>query len=171
MIAQIAVSAAVYAIDKPYSYRVPEGLRVAPGMRVQAPFGRGNRMTEGVVLALTQGSEAELKCIDHVLDADPVLDDDMLRLAAFVRERYFCTFYDAIRAVLPAGLWFQMRDTVSLAPETPWQGQTIRQQDAVSVIHLLQELGGSAEVSVLRQAIPDPARLEAALRYLIRKSG
>lgn len=169
MIAQIAVSAAVYAIDKPYSYRVPAGLRVAPGMRVTVPFGRGNRMTEGVVLALTQGSEAELKCIDHVLDADPVLDDDMLRLAAFVRERYFCTFYDAIRAVLPAGLWFQMRDTVSLAPETPWQGQTIRQQDAVSVIHLLQELGGSAEVSVLRQAIPDPARLEAALRYLIRK--
>ena len=43
MIAQLAVAAAVYAIDKPYSYRVPEGMALEPGMRVTVPFGRGNR--------------------------------------------------------------------------------------------------------------------------------
>ena len=50
MIAKIAVSAATFAIDKPYSYFVPEHMTLIPGMRVTVPFGRGNRQTEGVVL-------------------------------------------------------------------------------------------------------------------------
>ena len=45
MIAKIAVSAALFAIDKPYSYSVPRDMQVAPGMRVMVPFGRGNSRT------------------------------------------------------------------------------------------------------------------------------
>ena len=45
MIAKIAVSAANFAIDKPYSYAVPENLCVQPGQRVMVPFGRSNRHT------------------------------------------------------------------------------------------------------------------------------
>ena len=47
MIAKIAVDAANFAIDKPYSYFIPLGMTVVPGMRVQLSFGRGNRRTEG----------------------------------------------------------------------------------------------------------------------------
>ena len=52
MIAKIAVSAANFAIDKPYSYRIPEGMELQPGQRVQLPFGRGNRRCEGRVQEL-----------------------------------------------------------------------------------------------------------------------
>ena len=52
MIAKIAVEGLIYAIDKPYSYRVPAGLQLEPGMRVSVPFGRGNQLREGMVLAL-----------------------------------------------------------------------------------------------------------------------
>ena len=48
-VAQLAVAAAVYAIDRPYSYRVPEDMPLAAGMRVLVPFGHGNRRTEGRV--------------------------------------------------------------------------------------------------------------------------
>ena len=106
MIAKIAVSAATFAIDKPYSYSVPQGMTVLPGMRVMVPFGRSNRRTEGVVVALEEGSAEKLKCIDRCLDEAPMLDDTMLRLAAFLRQRYFCTLYEGIRTMLPAGLWF-----------------------------------------------------------------
>ena len=53
-IAKIAVSKAVYAIDKPYDYIVPDELsdRILPGMRVLVPFGSGNRSCDGIVLAL-----------------------------------------------------------------------------------------------------------------------
>ena len=168
-IAQIAVSAALYAIDKPYSYAVPQGMTVQPGVRVMVPFGPGNRMTEGIVLVVLPGNEAELKWVDRVLDESPVLDDRMLRLAAFVRERYFCTFYQAIRAVLPAGLWFRAKDTFVLAPDRPWEGKTIRQPDAVRLLTHMEQLGGQAEESALRQVIPDEDRLKAALCYLANK--
>ena len=58
MIAQVAVSCAVYAIDQPYSYCVPENMELLPGMRVVVPFGRANRRTEAIVLTITTGSEA-----------------------------------------------------------------------------------------------------------------
>ena len=67
-------------IDKPYSYAVPPGMTLLPGVRVMVPFGRGNRNVEGVVLSLEEGNEAELKCVDRALDPEPVLDDAMLRL-------------------------------------------------------------------------------------------
>ena len=106
MIAKIAVSAANFAIDKPYSYYFPQEMHLLPGMRVIVPFGRSNRNTEGVVLAVEEGKADGLKPVFRSLDDAPVLQDTMLRLAAFLRERYFCTFYDAIRVMLPAGLWF-----------------------------------------------------------------
>ena len=110
MIAKIAVSAANFAIDKPYSYAVPEDWSLMPGVRVTVPFGRGNRRCEGVVLAVEEGSTENLKPVEKILDEQPVVSQLQLRLAAFIRERYFCTFYEAIRAMLPAGLWFQTKE-------------------------------------------------------------
>ena len=106
MIAKIAVSAAAFAIDKPYSYRIPLGMQLQPGHRVRLPFGRGNSPAEGIVLAVEAGNEEKLKPVESCLDEEPILTREQLQLAAFMRERYFCTFYEAIRAILPAGLWF-----------------------------------------------------------------
>lgn len=108
-IAKVAVSAATYWIDRPYDYLIPEELqgKVHPGMRVYVPFSRGNRRVEGIVLAVTDGSKYEaLKPVLAVLDEQPVLTDEQIRLALFMRERFFCTVYDAVKAILPAGLWF-----------------------------------------------------------------
>ena len=58
MIAKIAVSAARFSIDKPYSYRFGEELTLSPGIRVMVPFGAGNRRTEGVVLSVETGESA-----------------------------------------------------------------------------------------------------------------
>ena len=108
-IAKVAVSAATYWIDRPYDYLIPEELqgKVLPGMRVYVPFSRGNRRVEGIVLAVTDGSKYEaLKPVLAALDEQPVLTDEQIRLALFMRERFFCTVYDAVKAILPAGLWF-----------------------------------------------------------------
>ena len=114
MIGKIAVSAANFAIDKPYSYWIPREMRLAPGQRVTVPFGRGNRRAEGVVLSVEEGSQEGLKTVEAVLDESPLLSPLQLRLAAFLRERYFCTFFDACRAILPAGLWFDTKAVYSL---------------------------------------------------------
>ena len=108
-VAKIAVSAATYWIDKPYDYLIPESMReqAVPGARVSVPFSRGNRRCEGIILAVAENSEyGQLKAIIDVLDAQPVLTPEQIKLALFMRERFFCTVYDAVKAILPAGLWF-----------------------------------------------------------------
>ena len=168
MIAKIAVSAATFAIDKPYSYRIPMGLDVQPGMRVQIPFGRGNRRTEGVVLSVEPGEADDLKAIDSVLDERPLLSGKMLQLAAFMRERYFCSFYEAVRVMLPAGLWFRTKNTFSLTDDRSWQEKQLRRRDAKAVLELLLELGGSADEMVLEKALLPEEDLDDALQYLLR---
>ena len=90
MIAKIAVAAANFAIDKPYSYCIPRDMILQPGVRVNVPFGRGNKPTEGVVLSIEEDSGEELKFVQQCLDEQPLLNEKMLKLAAFLRERYFC---------------------------------------------------------------------------------
>ena len=60
VVAKVALSKAVYAIDKPYDYLVPSQLeeRLRPGMRVLVPFGAGNRGSDGIVLALERRETA-----------------------------------------------------------------------------------------------------------------
>ena len=169
MIAKIAVSAANFAIDKPYSYRVPEGMTVLPGQRVQLPFGRSNKRCEGIVLTVEDGEESKLKPIERCLDEHPLLTDTQLRLAAFLRERYFCTFYDAIRAMLPAGLWFQAKQTIMLTEDRSWKEKNLRKEGAAEVLTLLENLGGQAEESALRNGIPDEEKLHDLVSYLVRK--
>ena len=109
-VARVAVSAATYWLDKPYDYLLPPELaeKALPGMRVHVPFSRGNRRTEGIILATAEHSSYEqaLKPVLTLLDEEPVLTEEQLKLAFFMRERFFCTVYDAARAMLPAGLWF-----------------------------------------------------------------
>ena len=169
MIAKIAVAAANFAIDKPYSYSVPENLTVQPGQRVTLPFGRANKRTEGIVLMVADGSADKLKAIEGCLDEMPVLTESQLRLAAFLRERYFCTFFDAARVMLPAGLWFRTRMTVTLTEDRSWKGKALRKENAAAVLELLENLGGQAEEEALRNLIPDEDALSEVLNYLTRK--
>lgn len=108
-VAKIAVSAATYAIDRPYEYTIPEEYseKVCPGMRVFVPFSKGNRLCEGIVLAVaSEAGRDRLKAIASVPDESPVLSAEQIQLALFMRERFFCTVYDAVNAMLPAGMWF-----------------------------------------------------------------
>ena len=169
MIAKIAVSAANFAIDKPYSYHVPEEMTLCSGVRVMVPFGRGNRRTEGIVLAVEDAPGNDLKSVERVLDEEAVLSEHMLRLAAFLRERYFCTFYDAIRGMLPAGLWFRGKDTYRLTENTGWLDKPPKQSDALKVLHFMQDCGGQTTGQVLKGLVEDQDALATALRYLVRK--
>ena len=164
-IAQVVLSAATYAIDRPYSYRIPQELlgRVVPGMRVLVPFGAGNRRVDGVVLQISATTEENGKWKDilTVLDEAPLLDEKELRLALWMRERYFCTAYDAIRAMLPSGLWFSIKDSWKIAPGIDREAAFEACGASASARHLVEMLfanEGSAELEQIRTAfgVKDP---------------
>ncbi len=165
-VAKVAVKAATYAIDKPYDYDIPQTLlpRVRPGMRVILPFGPGSRRTEGIVLALEQGRpEQRRKSILTLLDETPVLDGQAIRLALWMRERWFCTVYDAARAMLPAGLYFSLQDQYVLAEGVDREAAydaAGRSEHARRILELVFA-AGSAEVRQLKELFgtsdPNPA--------------
>ena len=152
-IAKVAVSAAPYSIDKPYDYLVPESLleTALPGVRVTVPFGRGNRTSEGVILARTCGEKVRgLKPLAAVLDAAPVLDGDGIALALWLRQRYFCTMFEAVKTILPAGLWYRLQERVSLG--VSMEEARTRCADipgADQLLDVLESLGGSAPKDTL----------------------
>ena len=169
-VAQLAVAAAVYAIDRPYSYRVPEDMPLAAGMRVLVPFGHGNRRTEGIVLSVQEGVAAGLKAVEQMLDDASILTGGQLRLAAFMKERYFCTFYDAVKAILPAGLWFDEKRTLMLVSGAQDKlPPGMANSGAARLVQLLTDLGGSAPERTLRQQFESPQAFDAAVQALRKR--
>ncbi len=169
MVAKIAVSAANFAIDKPYSYQIPHGMDLQPGQRVVVPFGRGNRRAEGVVLAVDPADGSGLKAVEQIIDEEPLLSAHMLRLAAFLRERYFCTFYDAVRVMLPAGASIRVRDSYRLTEDRSWQEKPGRQPDAMKILHFIADMGGETTGSAIAALIPEEEPRLKALKYLLSK--
>lgn len=167
-IAKVAVARAVYAIDKPYDYLVPRELegRLEPGMRVLVPFAAGNRGSDGLVLSLYEAPSAgeSLKLIQAVLDDQPVLDARAIQLALWMRERCFCTVYDCVKAMLPAGLYFSLRDQVAVRPGVDRE-RAYRAAEgspaAVQLLDLLWSWGGKGDMEQIRLAFgardPNPA--------------
>lgn len=173
-IAKIALSAATYAIDKPYDYQISDGMTGArPGVRVVVPFGAGNRRTEGIILAVEEqpATEKPLKPVLACLDEEPVLDGEGLQTALWVRERWFCTVYDAARAMLPAGLYYALQDCYRLSDG--WEKDGALEAAGTSgmerqVVELVSGRRGGLEAGQLRTAFGarDPG---PALRSLLKK--
>ena len=115
LIIRVALDAAAFGYDLLYSYTAdPQwAAQVAPGMRVAVPFGRGNRRRLAMVLEVSDEPAEEgvvLKPAAALLDQEPVLTEELLMLVRWLHEYTFCTWYDAVRAVLPGGLQIQLEE-------------------------------------------------------------
>ena len=121
----VAVSNATFHFDKLYTYAVMPDQQdtVRLGSMVLVPFGRGSRARMGVVLACD--AESELKFLFDVAPASACLTPELLRLVHFLKERTFCTYYEAVKAVIPYGA--QYKPTVAEDGVTPvLQKQLVR---------------------------------------------
>ena len=168
--AKVAVSAALYFIDQPYDYLIPAQLAeaVVPGVRVTVPFGRGNRPTEGFVLEVVRREKDEkLKAVAEVLDESPVLDTAGIRLALFMRERYFCTFYDALKTILPTGLWYRFRESYRLADGVTAEGALAAAKNAAERAALEALLPQGCELSQLKELCGE--KVTVALKAMVER--
>ena len=124
----VAVSNATFHFDKLYTYAVMPDQQdtVRLGSMVLVPFGRGSRARMGVVLACDAEPEsARLKFLFDVAPASACLTPELLRLVHFLKERTFCTYYEAVKAVIPYGA--QYKPTVAEDGVTPvLQKQLVR---------------------------------------------
>ena len=106
----VAVSNATFHFDKLYTYAVMPSQQdaVRLGSMVLVPFGRGSRARMGVVLACDAEPESsKLKYLFDVAPASACLTPELLKLVYFLKERTFCTYYEAVKAVIPYGAQYK----------------------------------------------------------------
>lgn len=162
-VAAVAVENSAFSFDKPFSYLLGDEVCL-PGCRVLVPFGRGNKCRQGVVLSVSEyNGEEKLKKISQVIDKSPVLNDEMLKLVEWLKERTFCTYFEAAKAVLPSGMCHRTVTTYASVPNAETDGCTDAERQIYSHLStkkgyvdgekLLKNLGFSAELSVLENMV------------------
>lgn len=120
-LASIAVDRGIRRIDKLFDYLIPPALErtVTPGKRVSVPFGRGSRVITGTVIRVYNGDAADgIKPVLSVIDAEPVLSKEMLSVAAYLRESTYCTWFEAVRQLLPPGAGVSAVETYAVSGNT-----------------------------------------------------
>lgn len=104
-IATVAVENTFFSKSNDYDYYVPEKNvnNIKVGMRVKVPFGNGNRQREGIVVKVYTAINSSLKEITLVIDNKPIISEELVSLALWLKNRCFCTTYDCLKQMLPRG--------------------------------------------------------------------
>lgn len=175
MFAEVIVDIAHTAVDRRFTYRIPEGLPVSVGHHVLVPFGQGNHLKEGFVAALKDSADyPEIKDIAKIIEHYPVLLPDQIALAEWMKDAYHCLFVDALRLMIPA----QMRGmrikekkvrTVTLAEGVDPEAASESLKNAPAqkrVLELVTRIGAEASVPDINAFYPGST---PAINALIKK--
>ena len=138
--AKVALSGTAYGFDMEYTYRVPSVIKesLCAGMRVLVPFGRGNSKRVGLVMRVYEREDEEgIKPILSIIDRRPLIDDELLDMVRWLKERTFCTFYEAFRTVIPSGYSVTVDETYSLSPNRPAADDPLTEEESAVYEKLL----------------------------------
>ncbi len=118
LVAKVAISRATYSFDCEYSYIIPTEMKpfIKNGSRVIVPFGNGNRRAIGLITRTyeTPDFNEKLKPVIKLLDEEPLVNDEMLRIIFWLKENTFCTYFDAYKSVVPTGFGYNFSQKYSL---------------------------------------------------------
>ncbi|MBO5105404.1 MAG: primosomal protein N' [Clostridia bacterium] len=151
VVAGVVLEKTVYRFDKPFDYSVPTELIDAckVGCRVTVPFGRGNTKRQGVVLYLSDGAkkidDTQIKNIISVVDKKPLLNEELLGIVKWLKTHTFCTYYDAVKTLLPFGLNIKMVSTFRLESNISAKTLASLSKTENDIVSFLRKKGGVAE--------------------------
>lgn len=179
MIAEIGVEKCSVSFDRLYSYTVPDRLSDAlePGARVFVPFGMGDAKRQGFVFSLRKAEEGEdlsvLKSVASVIDAVPLLNAEQLAVAGFLRDRCFCTWFEAAKSLVPGGVCSRTEKIYAVADGlSPETAQALSPPEQ-AVIDWLAAKKGPVRLSLLRKGVglapEDPLVIRMAKRGLLKE--
>ena len=165
-VAKIALSDVNLGFDKLYSYVIPSDLvhKAKPGIRVLVPFGFGNKSKQGIIFEICRESDEKLKTIISLIDEEPVLNEEMLLLAKYMHESVFCTYYDAVHSMLPAGINHKIIDFYSVNPD--FVSDSLLSDEEKEVFNYLKVKGETAKDTIIK----DICITEEQLNLLFKKN-
>ena len=164
--AGIVLEKTTYSFDKPYDYAVPSALaeKCQPGCRVVVPFGKGNTERQGLVLYVDNAENTEnLKSVIRVVDACPVLNDEMLKLCEWLHQTLFCTYFDAVNTLLPTGISLKMVEKLNANADFEQTG--VLTADEYNIYVYLKRSGDGVQLNSLLKEfnLSDTAIIESLI--------
>lgn len=164
-VAKIALSDVNSKFDKLYSYVIPSDLvnNAKPGVRVLVPFGFGNKSKQGIIFEICSESDEKLKSIISLIDEEPVLNEEMLLLAKYMHESVFCTYYDAVHSMLPAGINHKIIDFYAVNPD--FFSLALLSDEEKEIYNYLKSKGETAKDVIIK----DLCVTEEQLKSLFKK--
>ena len=166
--ATVAVDKCLYPFDVLYDYRIPASLAdmVQAGQLVMVPFGKGNQKRIAMVYSVGEKEcdPEKLKPVSGIAGDGVIMSRELLDLSVWLKENTFCTYFDAIRTILPPGLNFSVRAEYSLA-----EGDTAQLTDSErSLLDALRTAKSEKELSLLLESADNPGK-KKTLDSLIAK--
>ena len=170
MFAKLIVDIAHAAVDRAFTYRIPEGLDVRPGHHVLIPFGQGNHTKEGFVLSISEESGLEdgvaLKDVLSCVEPYTVLLPEQIELAEWMQEAYHCLLVDALRLMIPAqlrgGRIHEKRERIVYLAD-PAANFSFKSHIQTDVVDLLKKAGQPMSVTDIKAFLPGSSPAIAAL--------
>ena len=106
MYAKVIVDISHEKLDKGFDYRIPAHLdgEVHPGVQVNIPFGKGNRIIQGYVIEVKETAgyaEDKIKEITSVVKNSIPIESRLISLAWFIKENYGSSMNQALKTVIP----------------------------------------------------------------------
>ena len=106
-------------VDRIFDYKIPKALenRIKKGMRVIVPFGNGNKKIEGYVIDICENTDVpsdKIKSIIKECDDFPIFSDSMLKLAFWLKEKYYTTLSSCLKTIMPSGIGIKSKWLVVL---------------------------------------------------------
>lgn len=151
MVARVVLNNKEQNIDKIFDYLVPKAIedKVTVGMRVTVPFGWGNRKVDGVVIGISESSDfGNLKSVFSVIGKEPVCESWILELCLWISEKYFCSFYQAIRLATPPGMTSGVKEkSIRMA------SLNLGREAAFGIAEALREKGAVAQARVIEALV------------------
>ena len=138
LVAKVAVSSAAFSFDTEYSYAVPSTFASAAkaGCRVIVPFGKGNRRRIGFITRLYERNSynPDLKLMHSVIDDEPLISEEMIKIIFWLKENTFCTLFEAYKCVVPTGFSYNIVTKYRLVNSKIDVALTIEEQNLLNAL-------------------------------------
>ena len=156
-IAKVVLEKTVYRIDRPFDYLIPSSLEAAikVGCRVTVPFSKTNAKRQGLVIDIEnsydKNSVKEIKEICASLDDKPLLNKEMLGMVKWLKSHTFCTYFDAVKTIIPFGLNIKMVQILKLNQSLNPERLSQLSKTAGCIVAYLRKNNGEAELSAVNR--------------------
>ena len=169
--------------DALFDYVLPEFLgAVEAGQRVQVSFGRANKLCQAFVVKLITDPDEIAKCkkfrlkaIKSIIDDQPLLNDELMQLAAWISQYYVCPLGQVLSAMVPAAVkkdvGVKKQSIVYLMPDAEAKLETVSSKKQTALVEVLQKAKADDPDTALEKSVllETAECTEAPLKQLIRK--